>query len=145
MGNILSLIPCCRQPPARGGTHVANAYKEDVYAKVRSDTKTKELVEVKTPIDVAGGSAANRGEMKSKWEIVDNNGFTKIAPGTSLNFDPVSGFQLYVSIMTTGNEEICNCYPVRRGRSVIVNAEGYIKETKEGKIWRDIDGNNYKN
>merc|ERR1711884_766817 len=93
--------------------HVANAYHEDVYAKVISDKVSQSIRdEVKAQFKgVTVGREHNR-------ELAAEHGFTSIAPRTYLAFAPDAERTAYISIYTEGGRIVSTNYPVHENRSV---------------------------
>ena len=112
-------------------THVANAYDKDIWAHVGGDqwyiksTSAKRTVGNITPI-------------KLEWDKVDKIGYTKIAPKSFLPFQQDSD-TVYISIISE-DRNICENYHRKMNESVIVDADGYVKATKMGKIWTATGG-----
>ena len=63
-------------------------------------------------------------------------GYTRIEKGTYLGFHPDSDRDtVYITIVTTKGRVVCHCFPINEDYSVIVNSNGYIRETKYWYIW----------
>ena len=69
-------------------------------------------------------------------------GFSKIKPGDFLKFhvsaDGIFGSTVYVSIMSEART-IADNFPIREGTNVIVDGDGYVKNTKLGETWIDTN------
>ena len=112
--------------------HVANAFDEEIYAKVIND-KASESVRDAIDLDFKG---INIGRQHTR-ELISKHGFTSIAPNTHLAFAPDAEKTAYITICTQSGRIISKNYPIRENRSVIVNNDGYLREAKYGTIWTE--------
>ena len=130
-------------------THVANAYEEDIYVMVAGDRKYVTLAEFTGSMSVGVEGimkVSNSQGVKTKydWEYAMKNGYTAIASGSFLGFNPDTNRPtVYITILSKSGRVICHCYPIQDDFSVIVDKRGYVRETKYGKIWVDKSGNQH--
>ena len=134
--------------------HVANAYDEDVYAKVISDKVSQSIRdEVKLQFKGVTLGRQNNRELGlfyncQFWSLcwrmkhstdpsAAEHGFTVIAPNTYLAFAPDAERTAYISVYTEGGRIVSTNYPVHENRSVIVNRDGYLREAEYGTIWTE--------
>jgi len=117
----------------RSTTHVANQYHEDIFIKVDGDRQYVTLRSVNVSGVEIEGSVESTTEYG--WQYANKNGYTRIAPGDFLGFNPDSSRNVvYITILTQSGRIVCHCYPLTEDFSVIVNKEGYVKETEHGHI-----------
>ena len=128
----------------RSTTHVANAYDEDIFIKIDADRQyvTLQSINVSAAGSMKGvtveGSVVSTTEYD--WQYANKNGYTRIAPKDSLGFNPDSSRNVvYITILTQSGRIVCHCYPLTEDFSVIVNKDGYVKETEHGHIWVEKD------
>jgi len=76
--------------------------------------------------------------IKFEWDKVDKSGYTKIAPKSLLPFQQDSD-TVHISIISEDGI-ICENYHRKMNESAIVDADGYVKDTKMGTIWTDTGG-----
>lgn len=121
-------------------THVANAYTEDIFIKVDGDRQYVTLrdINVEGSGSVKGVEVSGKVGVKTQygWEYANKNGYTRIQRNTFLGFNPDSDRNVvYITILTEHGRVVAHCYPLTEDFSVIVNKDGYIRETEYGHIW----------
>ena len=128
-------------------THVANAYKEDIWVKVDAERAYITMANVGTSVGLSNeGDSLNMsiGEKYSlDWYKVKGQGFTRIGPGKFFKFDVEMGpgkNTAYITIFTNSGRVICDGLQQKEDYSVIVSADGYIVDTAYGKLWQDTSG-----
>ena len=125
-------------------THVANAYDEDIYAKVNTGNTRMDSFEI-------GVTAEKNVSLKVNFtrEFCDKNGFTCIAPDSYLPFDyDTRDNTVYVTIISKKGRVICSSYEITENRSVIVDKDGYVQRAMyktmwqmgSSKVWTDMNG-----
>ena len=124
----------------RSTTHVANAYHEDIFIKVNGDRQYVTLQSIKVSGSGSVKGVTVEGSVESTteygWQYAHKNGYTRVAPSDFLGFNPDSNRSVvYITILTQSGRIVCHCYPLTEDFSVIVNKEGYVKETEHGHIW----------
>ena len=125
-------------------THVANAFYEDIYVRIDGDRRyvTLESFEGKVSGEVKGVKVTASAGSKTKydWQFAMKNGYTAIKSRSLLRFNPDTDRKtVYITILSHSGRVICHCYPKEVDFSVIVDKDGYIRETKYGCIWVDIN------
>ena len=69
------------------------------------------------------------------------NGFTKIGPKSSMEFNPkIVDDKVYITILTQTGSVVCNGHPFVKNQSVIVNKDCCLRKSKPDEIWIDSDG-----
>ena len=103
-------------------THVANAYKEDIWVKVLADIRYLEK-DYNINIGQYGLSSGN-----NIWEKCEKNGFTKIIPDAFVAFEPdtSNSANVYITIVTESGAVICNALPKTVNSSVVVDGKGQV-------------------
>jgi hypothetical protein len=124
----------------RSTTHVANQFHEDIFIKVDGDRQyvTLQSINVSAVGNIKGVEIEGSIESTTEygWQYANKNGYTRIAPSDFLGFNPDSNRSVvYITILTQSGRIVCHCYPLTEDFSVIVNKEGYVKETEHGHIW----------
>lgn len=121
-------------------THVANAYTENIYAKVTADIRYLESDGVKI------GENFNIGCGKNIWEKCKKDGFVRISPKYFFKFEPdtFNSAYVYITVVTESGELICNSVSRTVNSSIIIDRSGNILEAMMGTIWTDKDGKCHK-
>lgn len=125
-------------------THVANAYKEDIYAKVVG--KASSIGNFEAEVNAKGSVGLKVNFTK---DFCVKSGLSCIAPDTHLAFDYGGSPEIvYVTIISQSGRVICLSLPIQENRSVIVDKDGYVKrglykmwyEAGDSEIWTDSSG-----
>ncbi|KAK6009101.1 hypothetical protein OSTOST_25997 [Ostertagia ostertagi] len=128
-------------------THVANASKHSIWAKVIDDgKKVIEDVVILLPGDVAV-------RIKRANDFAAEHGFTKISPRVATPF--YAGDRMLWALKTKvyvsayygprngAIREICSAHPVPANYSVIIAKDMTLRATKMGELWEDTAGNRH--
>ena len=110
----------------KGHTHVANAYDKDIWAHVGGDQWYMKSTSDQGTV----GNITPGVNIKFEWDKVDKSGYTKIALKSFLPFQQDSD-TVYISIISEDGI-ICENYHRKMNESAIVDADGYVKDTKWG-------------
>lgn len=138
-------------------THVANAYKADIWVKCDSEKSyilaSNYSVSGKSDRSAgfqgfqasAGGGFDASGGVKLDWHKVQTD-FSRIASGEYLRFDVdvESGKKyVYISVFAEDGRIIANGLQRYSDLSIIVTREGNIRDTQYGSVWVDSSGRNH--
>ena len=128
----------------RNTTHVANAFHEDIWVKCDGDRAYVTLRSHNFSVSGEIKGIAIKGSAGKKtqysWQFAEKNGYTRIAPNSYLGFNPDSSRStVYITIVSHSGRVICHCFPLTSDFSVIIDKDGYVRETRYGEIWVDKD------
>ena len=130
-------------------THIANAYKENIYVKVSTDEEKVKLGSYE------GGKLSIRGirnvhcsmgkRTPYDHKYAKDKYYLSIGPGSKQKFETDASFfgSVYVTILTSSGIVLCGCVAITPDYSLIVDQNGHIRDTKYGELWVDTSGNKY--
>eukprot|EP00092_Neocalanus_flemingeri_P007759 GFUD01008377.1.p1 GENE.GFUD01008377.1~~GFUD01008377.1.p1 ORF type:complete len:131 (+),score=9.93 GFUD01008377.1:53-445(+) len=120
-------------------THVANRTGDTIYAEVRADHQLLTGYSYSRS-DGKGNSASGSGGFD--WELCDKKGFTMIPHGRYHKFhEHGDKGRVYINVLRkTGcggkYELLASARPTENDRSIIVEKDGHIVDSRYGTIWQ---------
>merc|ERR1712096_38433 len=121
--------------------HVANAFHHDVWCKVDADIDYVTLSDTEVGAHYGKIGADVHHHEEYDYDRCEKEGFTRIAPRDQISFHPdTSRHTVYVTLIANNGRIIAHCHQCDSDGSVIVDSEGYLKDTQHGSIWLDTDG-----
>uniref|UniRef100_A0A914ENE8 Uncharacterized protein n=1 Tax=Acrobeloides nanus TaxID=290746 RepID=A0A914ENE8_9BILA len=141
-------------------THVANASDQIIWANVVSDYQEAEhqlelLKTVKAFQESLSAQVKYSSKIQPKQGIDQEDqvkGYSKIMPGTHLEFQPGNNTNVYITIYFNeldkegikSKEIICQTHKLPSDTSVIVTKDMAIQLAEYGSIWIDTSGKNHR-